>query len=402
MDVRAIAIMALLAGCQGQPTTVAPRFPPEVTCGPDRPLTGEVRMPRNIVMVMGDGMGPVQLQAGRVVRGGPLRMDALAGPIYVNTDSLTTEVAADPDSAPATDSAASATAFATGRRVANGVISVDPDGQPLTTVAELAAAAGKAIGLVTTSFIYDASPAALVAHAASRNDSTTILMHMLSDATPRVLLGGGRPRFFADGGQFLAVAQAEGYLLVGTAAQLAAWEPSERPLLGLFQSSAVSPEPALWEWSMTPVVLRDSTSTDPTLPEMTDRALDAVIGDPDGFLLFVENEHIDTLGHISVVARDLSPLAMPPEVVALDDALGVVLDRLAAEGLEEDTLVLVFADHETGGYGLVGEDLAEAPFWTSGHTRTPVAVYGQGPGADRLSSLCRIADLHLLMTGRLE
>ena len=393
--------MALLAACQGQPTTVAPRLPPEIVCGPDVPVVGEVRMPRNIVMVMGDGMGPVHLQAGRILRGGPLRMDALDGPVYLNTDSLTTDAADDPASAPATDSAASATAFATGHRVGNGVISLEPDGAPLQTVAELAAAAGKSVGLVTTSSLYDASPAAQVAHAASRYDAETILMQMLADATPQVLLGGGRPQFFADGGQFLAVAQAQGYQLVGTAAQLAAWQPSDRPLLGLFQGSAVSEQPALWEWFTTPELLRDSTSSDPTLPEMTDRALDGLIGDPDGFLLFVENEHTDTLGHISLVARDLALAALPHEVVAIDDAVGVVVDRLAAEGLEGDTLVLVLADHETGGYTLYGEDPLDAAFWTSGHTRTPVAVYAQGPGAGRLSSLCRIADLHLLMTGRL-
>lgn len=377
-------------------------FPYAVTCSGETSLAAPVALPKNIIFIMGDGMGPAQIRAGQIAGGGPLGFESLGPPVYINTDSLTTDASDMPDDEP-TDSAASATAIASGVRTLNDMVGEDPEGNELETVVDFAKAAGKAIGLVTTSMIYDASPAAFFAHVADRAEYDAIITELLTNAEVDLIFGGGRGQFEKPESGFVTMAATAGYGIVNDATELAAWDPSAQPkLLGLFQGNAISEVPLLWEWFTTPVTLRDAQSTDPTLPEMTARALDGLAGDPEGFFLFIENEHIDTLGHIALVEGELSRADMPLEVVELDAAVKVATDWIEANSSYQETLVVVSADHETGGYRLWGDDLAEADFpFSPVHTRQPVAVYAKGPGAENLASLCRVTDLHLLLTGRL-
>ncbi|MBT8492990.1 MAG: alkaline phosphatase, partial [Deltaproteobacteria bacterium] len=138
---------------------------------------------KNVVLILGDGMGVHQLLAARALQGGSLRLESLRGPVFVNTDSLTTLSSGSP-----TDSAASATAMATGELVANGAIGVKDDAD-LDNLTELMRADGAVIGLVTTANLYDASPMAFVAHAANRGNTEEILDEVFTDALPEVLMG---------------------------------------------------------------------------------------------------------------------------------------------------------------------------------------------------------------------
>jgi alkaline phosphatase len=393
--------LALLGACQAPPRVLGEPFPAEVVCDVEPVPTGTIAMPRNMIVVMGDGMGPVQVEGGRLQRGAPLDFESLSRPVWLNSDSITTDRSSRPDDDP-TDAAAAATAMFTGVRTLNERIGVDADGAPLASVAEHARAAGKSVGVVTNSFVYDASPAALYAHVLDRASHQDIVMELLTTARPEIVFGGGRPLFEAGGGTFLALAADAGYAVLDDAADLAAWDPAAAPrALGLFQGSAVSPAPALWEWFTTPVALRDASSTDPRLPDMAARALDALSQDPDGFLLFVENEHIDTLGHIALIERELVPHGLPLEVVELDGAYAAARAWVDAASSFDDTLLVVTADHETGGYTLDG-DLDDPYFWaTPFHTRQPIALYAQGPGADRAGAMCRTAHLYWLLTGQL-
>ncbi len=377
-------------------------FPATVACGADVVPSGPVALAKNIIIVMGDGMGPAQIQAGRMTAGRDLSFEALSEPTYVNTDSLTTDTADNPEINP-TDSAAAATALATGTRVVNEVLSVDGSGQPIETVAEKAKAAGKAIGLVTTSFVHDASTMAWVAHAASRDDHDLLLNQLLSTAKPDVILGGGQSFFDANAGAYAAIAESEGYHIVRTAAELSAWNPSNDPMvLGLFQGSQLSDAPELYEWYTTPAFFKDGTETDPPLADMALSALGRLSSDTDGFFLFVEDEHTDTIGHIAIYNRDTAPAWLPPEVLEVDKTVTAIISWIEQNSSWDDTLLVVLADHETGGYTLYGDDTLDAVFWASPlHSQAPVAIYAKGPGADTLASACRISDVHWLFTGQL-
>jgi alkaline phosphatase len=406
----AISAGALLIACGdggGEAVDAAPdapdaHYPLGVSCGDDPEPAGPVTLPKNIIFIMGDGMGPVQLRAGQIKKGEPLHLESLGEPIYFNTDSLTTDQSTAPDDDP-TDSAAAATAFATGVRTLNDAVGQDADGAALPTIVDVAQAAGKAIGIVTTSYVYDGSPAAYYAHTDDRDNYDQIITDLVTDAQPDLLFGGGRPIFEENGDAFLNMATGAGYHILRDEDELNAWDPATDPkVLGLFHGTAVSDAPTLWEWFTTPVSLREPDSTDPRLPLMTQRALDRLDDDEDGFFLLVENEHIDTMGHIALIKRELVYEGLPIEVIELDDAVRVATDWIEANSSFEETLLIVTADHECGGYQLFEDNLDDPFFWASPfHSRLPVAVYARGPGAEKLSSVCRGSDLYFLQTGQL-
>src|SRR5262245_11629023 len=195
--------------------------------------------PRNIIIMFADGAGPTQWDFGayssRVLRRQP----------FVTTDVVFRHGAlglltTSPQDAYVTDSAAAASAMATGVKVANGAISMTPDGTSPRTVMEAAKAAGKRIGLVTTATVYDATPAAFAVHAKSRRDSQSIVDQYLA-MEPDVVMGGGAEYFLPagvaggkrnDGKDVIAAFRARGHQVVRTPAELAA--ASGPKLLALF------------------------------------------------------------------------------------------------------------------------------------------------------------------------
>jgi alkaline phosphatase len=230
-----------------------------------------------------------------------------------------------------TDSAAAATALSTGVRTYNGAIGVDPDGNSVTTVLTVAQSRGMATGLVATSSITHATPAAFASHVPDRNMEWEIA-RQLADANVDVILGGGR-RFFdpthrPDSLDLLSSLAAH-YSYVETAAELAILQTSElHKLLGLFAAEHMPAEP-----------LRS-----PTLPEMTRAALEVLDHDPEGFFLMVEGSQPDWRGH------DHEPLgAIVAEMLDLDRAIGVALEY---QSRHPETLIVVTADHETGGLAI--------------------------------------------------
>lgn len=395
----------LLAACQSPPAEldVAAGFPVSRDCEGDTQITGAPNLPKNVVFLMADGMGPMQLLAAEIHNGRSLAITSqLAGPVYLNTDSVTTDRTEDADTAP-TDSAAAATALASGVRTLNGKVGVDADLNPIEILGEIARAEGKAVGIVTTTFVYDASPAGFIAHSETRSDSATIVTSAIEGVAPEVWFGAGQGVFDdSDDGALAAAAEAAGYTILRTAEELDAWNPASTPLvIGIFEE-ADPPVPGVYNWGLTPVVLRTADTPDPRLTTLTARALDGIAGDPDGFLLFVETEHTDSMGHIALSSMEISVEGIPLEIIELDDTLQVVLDWVAANSSFDETLVVVGADHETGGYTFDGGDPATAMFPASPlHTRTPVPFYAIGPGSENLASMCRISDPFLLFTGRL-
>jgi alkaline phosphatase len=365
-------------------------------------------LPRNLIVFMGDGMGAEQVAAGRFAAGGELALDALAGPALAVTDSLTTLLIGG-DNPPATDSAAAATWIATGVQVANDVISVAPDGSPLETVLERGKLAGKATGLVTTAAFFDASPAAFSAHRASRGLYPEIARDMLGVTQVDVVMGAG-DWLFDDPQQELGPLAADGgYAVVRDQTELAAWDATgSGRLLGLFNTD-FDPAFALAEaFTMTPALERNDATADPPLLTMTQRALDRLGQNPEGFFLFAEDEITDEIGHNGPSGVEWANRALPAEVMALDAAVAYAVDWTREHSSFDETLIVVLADHETGGYRFdraLGPSSGEFVGQASGigyHTRAPIEVYALGPGSAHIARIHDHGDTYKLLTGALR
>jgi alkaline phosphatase len=278
---------------------------------------------RRVILMIGDGMGPAQvglvLDYVRFVRAGQAHMERLID--YGYTGYTTTH----PLGALVTDSAASGSALATGRVTKNGIVSWSEEEGDVETVAERAHAAGKAVGLVTTTRLTHATPAVFAAHCRSRDMEDEIARQELIGSRFEVLLGGGSRHFET----LLDTAAMLGYTVVRTAAELEQVDTrrSER-LLGVFSRSHMSYE-----------IDRGATD-EPSLAQMTAAALERLGRDPDGFFLMVEGGRIDHACH------DNDPGTLLHGLLAFDEAVGVALSYAERH---RGTLLLVTADHETGG-----------------------------------------------------
>ncbi len=412
-----------LAACSQSETLYYSVAMPDAATGLDGALSVDARagppnhetrtqLPHNVIVFMGDGMGPAQLETGRILKGGRLRLDVMRGPALVVTDSLTTLRSRSPNP-PATDSAAAATAIATGVLVFNGVLSQASDGAALRTVLEVCKDTGKAVGLVTTSYFYDASPAAFASHRASRSERPEIAREMIDIARPSVLMGSGASMFDDPRYDLQSVATSAGYQVVRNAAELAAFRPTaDARLLGLFATDFVPAAVAAEPFTMTPALERTAASTDPSLAVMTARAIEQLSQDPDGFFLFAEDELFDEIGHRGPAEVAWSNRAYGPQAAAFDDAVAVAIDWVIAHSSLDDTLIVVVSDHETGGYhfdAAVGPGSGEfdasrdcGAFRCGDHTRTPVPVYALGPGSEHLERLVDHTSTHRLLLGELE
>jgi alkaline phosphatase len=280
--------------------------------------------PRNVILFIGDGMGAGEVQAAGLYAYGTT---GSLGFERFDHQALTVTYAADGS---ITDSAAAATAMATGHKVNNGVLSLalPGDGRELTTILEYAQARGKSSGLVTTAYITHATPAAFAAHEPSREDYTAIASDILDKTRPQVLFGGA---FHLEG------AAAAGYTVIRTEAELGALDTEAVHLIsGQFS-----------EGTMTYALDRTPGTTEPTLAVMTRKALAILDNDPNGLFLMVEAGRIDHAGHAHDLARNVQ------ETLSLDQAVQEALAWAAASGQGSDTLILVAADHETGGLRVV-------------------------------------------------
>lgn len=277
--------------------------------------------PARIVLLIGDGAG-VSYWTALAFAADNLAVKQFKVMGLVDTRSTNSKV---------TDSAAAATAYASGIRTYNGAIGVDPDTAEVETVLEAAQARGMATGLVVTCRITHATPAAFTAHVASRDMEMAIAEQIVAHGVD-VVLGGGRTYF--DGtlrpdGRNLLTEIRERYTYVETAPELRSLDLADvSKLFGLFASG--DPPPA--------------AEREPTLPEMTHAALTVLDRDPDGFFLMVEGSQPDWRGH------ENGPIdAVVAEMRDFDLAVGEVLEY---QRRHPETLIVVLADHETGGLAI--------------------------------------------------
>jgi alkaline phosphatase len=312
---------------------------------------------RGVVLVIGDGFGLGGIAAASTL------VHGVAGGFAVESFPVVGLVRTASAIDLVTDSAAAATAMATGVRTRRGVVGQRPDGTRLRSLFEAARAAGLATGAVTTSGLMDATPAGFTAHADSRERVAEILVQQLGSGA-EVLVG------------------AHWGLLE---------DPQVRVALDALRSrgvAVVDSEDALAEAAGPVVALfgpRDGAprSGGPALEVSARAALRILSADDDGFVLLVESEESDRTSHNNETER------LAAAASELDAAVRVVRDFAAAH---PDTLVIVTADHETGGPAVVGGTTdrpgeAEIQWLSEHHTGTWVALFAIGPGAERFAGV---------------
>ncbi|KNC11439.1 alkaline phosphatase [Pantoea sp. RIT-PI-b] len=396
---------------------------------------------KNVILLIGDGMGDSEITAARNQARG-------AGGFFPGLDALPltgqyTHYSLDKKTHKpnyVTDSAASATAWATGTKSYNGAIGVDVNGKDQVTILELAKAAGKATGNVSTAELQDATPAALMAHVTSRKcygpEKTSELCpgnaleqggkgsitEQMLKTRPDVTLGGGAKSFSetAKAGEYQGKtlreqAQALGYQWIDNLQDMNAIQQADqsKPVLGLFADGNM---PVRWQGPKAsyhgnidkPVVTcevnKDRPASVPTLAQMTKKAINLLSTNDKGFFLQVEGASIDKQDHAA------NPCGQIGETVDLDEA---VQEALAFAREHGDTLVVVTADHahssqivENGtkapgltqavntkdgavmtiSYGNSEEDSQE-------HTGTQVRIAAYGPHAANVVGLTDQTDL---------
>ncbi|KAB7674456.1 alkaline phosphatase [Plesiomonas shigelloides] len=328
---------------------------------------------KNVILLIGDGMGDSEITAARNYANG-------AGGFFAGIDALPltgqyTHYSLDkktgkPDYV--TDSAASATAWSSGVKTYNGALGVDIHEKPHTTLMQLAKAAGKGTGNVSTAELQDATPAAMMAHVTARkcygpeatsklcptnaleNGGKGSITEQMLQTRPDVTLGGGMKTFGevskAGAGQGKTLrqqAQEQGFVIVETLDDLKKVQSADQkaPLLGLFSDGNM---PVRWKGpkasyhgnldqpAVTCTANPERSASVPNLADMTEKAIDLLKTNPNGFFLQVEGASIDKQDHAA------NPCGQFGETVDLDEAVQKALEFARADG---NTLVIVTADH---------------------------------------------------------
>lgn len=321
----------------------------------------EQRQIKNIILMIGDGMSITPITAARIkVLGadGKLHIERMPVTGFINTHSVNRLI---------TDSAASATALASGYKTNNGMIGMIPDGTKVYTILEAVRDKGMSTGLVATSTITHATPAAFAAHVRLRSNQTAIAYDIIANRV-NVILGGGKSFFIPqssrgskrkDNLDLINEARKVGYEFVQTKSEFDAAKSDF--LLGLFHIDAMTTEPP-----------------EPTLTEMTAKAIEILSRNANGFFLMVEGSQIDWAEHDNDADEAIR------QMLHFDLVVKQVVDFAMENG---ETIVVITADHETGGMTinsgrLSGENLS-IKWTTGGHTGVPVPIFAYGPHAER-------------------
>jgi alkaline phosphatase len=394
-------------------------------CGTDTPA------PKNIVFFLGDGMGLTTMTAARIYKAGEdgeLTMDTLPETAFIKTYSLDAQV---------TDSAPSMAAYMTGVKMNNEVVSMSPEtsafnpitlasytsgadttcpttnGQSVTTMLELAKSANLATGVVTTTRITHATPATTYAHICHRDGENAIAAQLVPGGAGYnaalgsgvdVILGGGISYFLpkttagskrTDARDLVTEFKTAGYKFASNKVEFDAIATTEKKMVGLFTPSHMS-----YDLDRTA-----NAANEPSLAEMTGKAIDMLKQNSKGMFLMVEGGRIDHALHETTARKALQ------DTVAFDDAIKTAIDKLQVidPGLK-NTLIVVTADHDhtlvLNGYStLTGKTTATNPgvlgllrSYVDGITQAldasgmPFTILGFGNGENRMSTRTALTD----------
>lgn len=320
------------------------------------------KTPKNIILMIGDGMGLAQIFSGMTANGGHLFLENFKNIGFSKTASASNYT---------TDSAAGATALSTGVKTFNGAIGVDNQKQPISHILEKAIKKGLKTGLVATSSITHATPGAFIAHVDSRKSFEDIALDFLKTDID-VFIGGGRKYFETrkEGRNLIMEFQNKGYQIAYNLESIR--NTTSGKLVGLTAADHNPPMPERGEF----------------LEIATESALHLLNQSKKGFFLMVEGSQIDFSAH----KNDTPGVVL--EMLDFDKAIGTAL---AFAAKNQETLIIVTADHETGGMTLLNGDFTtgkvEAKYTTGGHTGIAVPIFAYGPGAAEFCGFMENTDI---------
>lgn len=325
--------------------------------------------PKNIIFMVGDGMGVAQIYAGLTANHGKLNLEQCTTVGFHKNTASDNYV---------TDSAAGATAFACGQKTYNGAIGVDANGKAIPTILEIAEKNGLATGLVATCSITHATPASFISHQPSRALDENIALDFLKTDVD-VFIGGGR-KYFSQRKDSLNLTdslKARGYQIANSMAEVQ--QVTSGKLAAFLADSHQS---------------QFSDGRGDELVKSTEVALQLLKSNKKGMFMMIEGSQIDWGGHNNNTQYIID------EMIDFDNAIGKVIDFAKKEG---NTLVVITADHETGGFTLVGGDIntgqVEGKFTTGNHTGVMIPVFAYGPGAEQFSGIYQNSDIfHKMMS----
>lgn len=309
---------------------------------------------KNVVLMIGDGMSLMDVYAAWVCNQGRLWLDN-AQYIGLSATHCTDKLI--------TDSGAGGTALATGHKTKYHAVGVDPEGKPLTTIIDLAKRKSKDAGIAVTCRLWDATPADFCCHNINRDNEQEIVADYPTSGVDFAF--GGGAKYFTnrkDGRNIFEELKNQGYYIARTWEELEKWK-SGKVFCVPYEVDTPLPD-----------------ERGDLLARATMKGISLMNQNKNGFFMMVEGSQLDDYGHFNQLNM------LMKELHDFDRTIGEVMKWAANDG---ETLVVVTADHETGGLTLHGGDLAtgciEAKFASTGHTGVMVPVYAFGPGAEEFT-----------------
>ena len=305
---------------------------------------------KNVVLLIADGTGLAQLYAGYTANGGALNIFNMRHTGLSKTSSYDSYI---------TDSAPGSTAFSSGQKTNNRAVGVDHTGKALTLLPDVLARRHMKTGIITSGDISDATPADFYAHQSDRAHSAAILQDLLQSPVS-ILMGEGSPKMNAALAQQLAAQ----FTMVSTVDSVTA--DASKKWLVTEKRAGLSMMEGRGRW----------------VEKAFEKATRLLTQNKDGFLLVLEGAQADHGGHENKLPYVVT------EVIDFDQVVGRAMQFADSNG---ETLVIVTADHETGGLTLLNGDYSRGyvsgQFSTIDHTATPVPVFAYGPGAQLFSGV---------------
>lgn len=310
----------------------------------------------NIIFLIGDGMGLTQISSGMYANGNTTALEDFEYIGLSKTHAVKNLV---------TDSAASGTAMACGEKTYNGVVGINEKNQPISSILNYCADKGYRTALLATSSIVHATPASFYAHVVSRKMYEQIADQLMQSKVD-LFIGGGKKHFVnrADK-ENLLTKEDNPYEIVSS---LNAFKKSTAKKVGYLTYSEEPP--------------RKSMGRKPALPDMLTATLNRLEADGKPFFVMTEASQIDWGGHANELPYVIS------EFIEFNQTIQVALDFAKRNG---NTLVVVTADHETGGLALTRGNIKKKQvnggFNTKGHSATMVPVFSYGPAAENFKGI---------------
>ena len=311
--------------------------------------------PKNVIVMIGDGMGPAQVYSLLLTSDNTTSFERFPYSGLVITKSASNEI---------TDSAAGGSAIATGKKTRNGMIGMTPDSIPVPSMLDYFAGQGKKTGVVVTCYVAHATPAAFIAHNINRKNYEEIALEISERDDINVLIGGGKKHFTErkDAINLVDKMWEKGWNVYDSISQIV--DNDARTIVLASEGH-----------------LKEAPKRGDFLPDATAKALE-MLDNENGFFLMVEGSQIDFAGH------DNDSTTLVAEMHDFDKTINRVLDFAEKDG---NTLVIVTADHETGGLTFIDPEgkytKTNFNFSTGSHSPVFVPIFSFGPGAEEFSGI---------------